>query len=91
MLLQPYVEAGREVICFSISGSMSTSGNVMRLAAEELDAAAQVTIIDSENLSTGIGLLVLEAAIMAEQGHTAAEITAARQETHPEGAGKLCR
>ena len=74
VLLQPYVEVGREVICFSISGSMSTSGNVMRLAAEELDAAAQVTIIDSENLSTGIGLLVLEAAIMAEQGHTAAPL-----------------
>ena len=35
VLLQPYVEAGREVICFSISGSMSTSGNVMRLAAED--------------------------------------------------------
>lgn len=82
-LLQPYVEAGREVICFSISGSMSTSGNVMRLAAEELDAAAQVTIIDSENLSTGIGLLVLEAAIMAEQGHTAAEITTAVSELIP--------
>jgi DegV family protein with EDD domain len=82
-LLQPYVEAGREVICFSISGSMSTSGNVMRLAAEELDAAAQVTIIDSENLSTGIGLLVLEAAIMAEQGHTAAEITTAVREHIP--------
>ena len=32
VLLQPYVEVGREVICFSISGSMSTSGNVMRLA-----------------------------------------------------------
>ena len=66
---------------------MSTSGNVMRLAAEELDAAAQVTIIDSENLSTGIGLLVVEAAIMAEQGHSAAEITAAVRELI-EGAGK---
>lgn len=62
---------------------MSTSGNVMRLAAEELDAAAQVTIIDSENLSTGIGLLVVEAAIMAEQGHSAAEITAAVRELIP--------
>lgn len=71
------------MICFSISGSMSTSGNVMRLAAEELDAAAQVTIIDSENLSTGIGLLVVEAAIMAEQGHSAAEITAAVRELIP--------
>ena len=82
-LLRPYVEEGREVICFSISGSMSTSGNVMRLAAEELDASALVTVIDSENLSTGIGLLVIEAAIMAEQGHSAAEITAAIQEIIP--------
>ena len=82
-LLQPYVEAGREVICFSISGSMSTSGNVMRLAAEELDASSLVTVIDSKNLSTGIGLLVVEAAIMAVQGHSAAEITAAIQEIIP--------
>ena len=82
-VMQPFVEEGREIICFSISDSMSTSGNVMRLAAEELDAAAQVTIIDSENLSTGIGLLVVEAAIMAEQGHSAAEITAAVRELIP--------
>lgn len=82
-LLRPYVKEGREVICFSISGSMSTSGNVMRLAAEELDASALVTVIDSENLSTGIGLLVIEAAILAEQGHSAAEITAAIREIIP--------
>ena len=82
-LLRPYVEEGREVICFSISGSMSTSGNVMRLAAEELDASSLVTVIDSENLSTGIGLLVIEAAIMAEQGHSAAEITTAIREIIP--------
>lgn len=82
-LLRPYVEEGREVICFSISGSMSTSGNVMRLAAEELDASSLVTVIDSENLSTGIGLLVIEAAILAEQGHSAAEITAAIREIIP--------
>ena len=82
-LLRPCVEEGREVICFSISGSMSTSGNVMRLAAEELDASALVTMIDSENLSTGIGLLVIEAAILAEQGHSAAEITAAIREFIP--------
>ena len=82
-LLRPYVAEGREVICFSISGSMSTSGNVMRLAAEELDASALVTVIDSENLSTGIGLLAIEAAILAEQGHSAAEIAAAIQDIIP--------
>lgn len=74
-LLRPYVEQNREVICFSISNDMSTSGNVMRLAAEELEAEHLVTVINSENLSTGIGLLVIEAAIMAKAGKNAGEIT----------------
>ena len=76
-IIRPYVEQKREVICFSISGSMSTSGNVMRLAAEELEASDLVTVIDSANLSTGIGLLVIEAAVMAQDGKNAAEISAA--------------
>ena len=76
-IIRPYVEQKREVICFSISGSMSTSGNVMRLAAEELEASDLVTVIDSANLSTGIGLLVIEAAVMAQAGRNAAEISEA--------------
>ena len=75
-LFRPYIEEKREIVCFSISGSMSTSGNVMRLAAEELEASDLVTVVDSANLSTGIGLLVIEAAIMAEKGQSAAEIAA---------------
>ena len=54
-LMRPFVEAGREVVCFSISDSMSSSGNAMRLAARELEAEHLVTVIDSQNLSTGIG------------------------------------
>lgn len=73
-MLKPYVEAGQEVICFSIASGMSSSMNVMRLAAEELEAENLVTVIDSANLSTGIGLLVIEAAVMAQQGKSAAEI-----------------
>lgn len=82
-LLKPYVGEEREVICFSISSSMSTSGNVMRLAAEELEASHLVTVIDSANLSTGIGLLVVEAAIMARDGKSAAEISAVIEELKP--------
>ncbi len=74
-LLRPYVEEGRECVCFCISESMSTCGNVIRMAAEELEAEHLVTVIDSQNLSTGIGLLVIEAAILAQQGLTAASIT----------------
>ncbi len=82
-ILKPYVEEKREVICFSISSSMSTSGNVMRLATDELEAPDLVTVIDSANLSTGIGLLVIEAAVMAQEGKSAAEITAAIEELKP--------
>lgn len=74
-LLRSYVEEGRECVCFCISESMSTCGNVIRMAAEELEAEHLVTVIDSQNLSTGIGLLVIEAAILAQQGLTAAQIT----------------
>lgn len=73
-VMEPFVKEGMELICFSISGSMSASGNVMRLAAEELEAEDKVFVVDSANLSTGIGLLVIEAALMARTGKSAVEI-----------------
>jgi DegV family protein with EDD domain len=79
-LMKPYLDQGDELICFCISEQMSTTGNVMRLAAEELEAEDRVTVINSENLSTGIGLLVIEAAILASEGKSRMEI-AARIET----------
>lgn len=82
-LFRPYVTAGREIVCFSISSSMSTSGNVMRLAAEELGASGQIKVIDSANLSTGIGLLVVEAAIMAKKNRTASEIVSEIEKLKP--------
>lgn len=63
-----------EMIIFTISGQMSTTVNVMRMAAEELEIEDRVFVIDSENLSTGNGLLVLEAAIMAQEGKSGKEI-----------------
>ena len=82
-LMRPFVEAGDELVCFSIASGMSTSGNVMRLAAEELNASDRITVIDSANLSTGIGLLVVEAAIMAGEGKSAKEITDRMEELKP--------
>ena len=80
---QPYLDNGDEVICFSISSSMSANNNVMRLAVEDLEAEDKIHIIDSANLSTGIGLLVIEAAIMAEAGKSAEEIVAKVEELKP--------
>ncbi len=72
-----------ELIIFSISGQMSTTGNVMRLAASTLGAEDRVYAIDSENLSTGIGLLVIEAAEMAADGLSAKEIVRRIEELRP--------
>ncbi len=83
-LLRPYVEAGREVVCFSISDEMSASGNVMRLAAEELGAEDKIKVINSANLSTGIGHLVIEAAIMAREGKSADEIVSEMEKLKPQ-------
>ena len=70
-----------EMIVFTISGKMSTTVNVFRMVAEELEVEDRITIIDSENLSTGIGLLVLKAATMAQEGKERREICSAIEAT----------
>ena len=82
-LMKPYIDRGDELICFSISNSMSSSGQVMMMAAEELEASNRVHVIDSANLSTGIGLLVVEAAILAKEGKRVAEIVQTIEEYKP--------
>lgn len=62
---------GSAVIHFTISASMSATYNNARLAAEDFE---DVYVVDSKNLSTGNGLLVIAAAEMAKQGMEAREI-----------------
>ena len=82
-ILKPYVDNGDEVIYFSISKEMSTSINVINLAVDELEANDKVFVIDSANLSTGVGHLVLEAATMAKEGMPAKDIVAKIEELKP--------
>lgn len=82
-MFRTILEEGNEIVSFAISESMSTSANVMRLAADELEAAERITVIDSANLSTGIGLLVVEAAIMAQEGKDSAQIKERMMELIP--------
>ena len=82
-ILKPYVDNGDEVIYFSISKEMSTSINVINLAVDELEAADKVFVIDSANLSTGVGHLVLEAATMAKEGMAAKDIVDKIEELKP--------
>ena len=51
------LEEDRDIVAFAISEDMSTTANVFRLAARELEAEDRIHVIDSENLSTGIGHL----------------------------------
>ena len=79
-VLKKYQEAGDEVIFIGISEDMSTNCNVVRLAADDLDYD-KVHVINSMNLSSGIGLQVLRAADMAAKGKNADEIVAAISES----------
>jgi len=63
-----------ELVHFCISSSMSACYQNACIAAEEV---GNVYPIDSENLSTGIGLQVLAACEMAEKGMSGEEIQAA--------------
>lgn len=59
------------VIHFNISSDFSSCHQNAKLAAEEFE---NVYVVDSRNLSTGQGLLVLRAAELAQSGMDAAEI-----------------
>ena len=71
---KPYAEAGDDIFYFSISEDMSTSANVARLAANELDYEEKVYVVDSMSLSTGIALLAIKAAEMVKDGYPASVI-----------------
>lgn len=55
----------------SLGSGFSSSHQNAKLAAQEVEG---VYVVDSQNLSTGTGLLVLQAAELAQAGRSAAEI-----------------
>ncbi len=65
---------GSALVYFSISSEMSSSYNNARIAAESLE---DVYVVDTRNLSTGGGLVVISAAEMAMEGKSAKEIACA--------------
>ena len=72
-LIQTFRKENEDIIFIGISEGMSTTCNVMRLASQMMEEG-RVFVIDSMNLSTGIGLQVLKAAQMAREGRTAEEL-----------------
>ncbi len=68
-----YVADGRKIIHINLSSNLSASHQNAVLAAQELEG---VYVVDSRNLSSGSGHLVIEAAEMAAQGLDAETIVA---------------
>ena len=56
--VNPYIEAGNDVLCLTLGSGLSTTYNSFRLAAMETEG---LYVIDSNSLSTGFGLLVMAA------------------------------
>ena len=73
-----FTSQGKTVIHFTISSEMSSTYNNACMAAEEL---GNVYIIDTKNLSTGGGLLVITAAELLSQGLPVEETVEKPRET----------
>lgn len=82
-ILEPYQQEEREVIIFTISSDFSSTYQVVNLMVEEMDYEEHAFVVDSKNLSTGIGLLVLHAAQMAQEGKDAKEIVSVVEALKP--------
>lgn len=72
-IIKPFIDAKEDIIFFGISGQMSTTCNIARLIAEQ-EEYERLFVIDSQNLSTGIGLQIIKACKMAEAGMDAESI-----------------
>ena len=70
-IFKTWRDQGYEIVHFNLSSKFSVSWQNACTAAEEIGG---IHVVDSENLSTGQGLLVLQGAEMAQQGSSAAQI-----------------
>lgn len=64
---RPSLDEGYDIVYIGLSSQLSVTLNNARLVAEEL-APGRLEVVDSKNLSTGIGLLVLEAVDLVKEG-----------------------
>lgn len=68
---EPFIKEGNDVIYINLGSSLSSSHNNCRIASTELDG---LYAVDSRNLSTGQGLLVMEAGDRIAKGMAAEDI-----------------
>ena len=74
-----HIAEGKDIVYVGISSAMSSSVSNAVVAAGEFPQG-RVEVVDSQSLSTGIGLLLLEAGRLAAEGHGAGEIASKLRE-----------
>jgi len=69
----PHLEAGLDILSFTISSKLSGTNNSARLAASMMEAEypdRKIVVVDSLNASIGEGLILREIIKMRDAGHT---------------------
>lgn len=77
---KPFVDEGYAIVHFALGSKFSSTFQNSLLAAEEFE---DVYVVDTANLSTGEGLLIMKACEMANNGKSAKEIYDAVNELVP--------
>lgn len=75
-------QGATEILSIHIASTLSATYNAARLGAEATDTIP-VTLFDSEQITVGLGLLVILAAEAAEAGHSVDEIVVMLKERVP--------
>ncbi|MDD2433902.1 MAG: DegV family protein [Bacilli bacterium] len=88
----PYINDGFDIIYTGISSNMSSSTNHAEIAKEMFSEAQQehIHVVDSKELSSGIGLLLLKAATWRKQGLDVKTIVMKMQEIVPHIRAQFC-
>lgn len=73
VFFKKYLDLGYDIVHISIGSKISATYQSAVIAKDLLEAE-NIYIVDSKNLSSGIGLLVLKASDLKEQGQSASEI-----------------
>ncbi len=79
---RPFIESGCDIVYTGISSKMSSTFQNAHIARDEFPEN-RIYLVDSGNLSTGIGLLLLKASTWRSAGMSAAEIAKKVEETTP--------
>lgn len=66
--------AGDDAVFIGISEEFSSTCQTVRIAADDIDYADHIAVVDSRNLSTGIGLVIMEAVKLRDKGTGIGEI-----------------